>query len=151
MLFLPSKDEFLIFPFSMEFARRQIISELTLTSTRDKKFIGWIEGEKFRISKKLARPDNFSPVLKGTIEESSKGIIIVVKYRLMFSTKLFLLFWSIILLFLSIFFILQYDAFLYGVIAMATGVINYLIVYVNFKKQVRISHDLFINMLDPQA
>lgn len=151
-MLLPAKDEFLIFPFSQEYALRQLLNELALKpSDRDKKFTGWIEGDKFRLSKKLSRPDNFSPVIKGTIESSSKGIIVVVKYRLMFSTKVFLVFWSVLLLFLSIFFILQYNAILYGVIAMAMGIINYLIVYINFKKQVKISHDLFINVLDPKS
>jgi hypothetical protein len=152
MLFLPAKDEFLIFPFSKEYARRQLKDELALSSSdKNKKFVGWIEGENFRICKKLSRPDNFSPVLKGTIDASSKGIIIVIKYRLMFSTKMFLLFWSLLLLFLSLFFILQYNAILYGIIALAMGIINYLIVYINFRKQVKVSHDLFINVLDPQS
>lgn len=151
MIFFPAKDEFLIFPISREHALRRLINELTLPAGAEKKFIGWVEGDQFNISKKLDRPDNFVPVIKGSIDSSSKGIIIILKYRLMFSTKMFLLMWTVILLFLSLFFTLKYNAYLYGTLALGVGVLNYLIVYFNFRKQVRISHDLLINVLNTSA
>ena len=152
MYFLPAKDEFLIFPFSKEYALRQLSSQLAQSrADKYKTFVGLVEGDRFRICKRLTRPDNFTPIMNGIIETSSKGIIILIKYRLLFSTKIFLIFWSLLLLFLALFFILQYNITLYGVIAIGMGIINYLIVYFNFHKQVRISHDLLINVLDPQS
>lgn len=150
MFFFPAKDEFLIYPFSKEYVQGQLMHQLTLPENK-KVFIGWLEGDKFKISKKLIRPDNFVPVIQGFIEASSKGVIIILKYRLMYSTKMFLLFWSLILLFLSLFFTFRYEVYLYGIISLGVGVLNYLIVYFNFRKQVHISHDLFINILNTNS
>lgn len=147
MLLIPAKDELLVFSLTKEQVQDRLIEELA-QSASEKGFIGWLEGENFQISRKLSRPDNFSPLLKGIIDSTSKGSIIFMNYRLMFSTRMFLIFWSVILLLLSLFFILKYNAYLYGAIAFGVGVFNYVIVYFNFKKQIRISREQFINMMN---
>ena len=148
MIFFPSKSEFLILPLTRDEIQRKLQQELTLSkNAQSQRFVGWIEGDKFQISMKLSRPNNYVPLMIGSIDSSSKDSIIFLKYQLMFSTKLFLGLWSIILLFLAFFFSLKFHEHLYALIAFVLGVINYLIVYYNFRKQLKISHDLFVQMM----
>lgn len=111
-------------------------------------FNGWIKRNEFKIFRRLKSPENFLPLIKGSIEETSKGCLIFLRYSLFFSSNFFLVFWSVVTLFMSIFFIVAYDKVIYAVISLVLGVGNYAIAMANFNIQVKKSSEVLRNLLD---
>ncbi len=105
-------------------------------------FNGWVKKDKFSISLKVARPQNFLPVMNGTIEETSTGSIIFVKYRMFPTSATFLVFWSVVTLLMAVFFG-YIGRYTFLVLSVALGVINYVVAVANFKIQVRRSSRIF--------
>ena len=56
------------------------------------KFIGRIHDEGFQIHRRLKHPENYLPLIKGSLEQTSKGCLIFIEYKLIFSTRLFMVF-----------------------------------------------------------
>ena len=61
-------------------------------------FNGQVEKQSFRLSQKIARPNNFLPFIVGTLEPTSQGCLLFVQYRLFTMTLAFLMFWLIVTL-----------------------------------------------------
>lgn len=149
MIFIPSKNETLVLPFDHPTVLHKLMKNIdSVGDQRLMVFNGWIKTNTFKITQKIKRPDNFIPVVDGLIESSTKGSIIFLRYRLLFSTKMFLIFWSVLLLLLAIFFGVEKDSYYYAAIALLVGVVNYLIVYMNFKKKVKTTHELLLKVLE---
>lgn len=149
MILIPAKDETIVLPIDFITVFNKLVNQIDMDNGNPNKlFNGRINNNIFKISQKIKRPDNYIPLIIGKIEETSKGSIIFLKYRLMFSTKMFLIFWSVILILLTLFFSIMYEAYLYAGIAAVLGGINYAIVYYNFKKKVKINHELLIKLLE---
>ncbi|WP_017731156.1 hypothetical protein [Nafulsella turpanensis] len=102
-------------------------------------FNGWLKEGRFRISRKVSHPENFLPLMSGRIEGTSVGSILFVRYRMFSSVVMFLIFWSLICLLLSLFFLLVHQETLYALLSFGLGVINYVISTKNFFLQVRSS------------
>ncbi|MGK7391527.1 MAG: hypothetical protein ACNS60_14325 [Candidatus Cyclobacteriaceae bacterium M2_1C_046] len=148
MILIPAKEETLVLPYSYEKVILRISLHLdTQGDQPEKTFNGWIKPTTFKIIQKVRRPDNYIPLIIGKIEPTSKGCILFIKYRLLYSTRMFLVFWSILLILLSLFFGLEHKVYLYASLALGIGILNYLIVYFNFKKKVKISHELLLKVL----
>lgn len=111
-------------------------------------FNGWINNRRFKISRRLKSPENFLPLIKGTVEETSMGSLIFLRYSLFFSSNFFLVFWSVVTLFLSFFFLIFYDKALYALIAIVLGLGNYVIAMANFSMQVKKSSQLLRKTLN---
>lgn len=157
MIVLPFKRETIVLPFSAEEVEQKlwlhifpIRSEAIMPMKEDSDFLfnGWIEKRKFSISRKIKNPENFLTLIKGEIEETSLGSLVFVQYSLFFSSNLFLIFWSIVTLFLTFFFIAFYNILLYALIAFFIGVINYMIALANFNIQVKKSRALLLEILN---
>lgn len=99
-------------------------------------FNGWVEDNKFRISKRISHPDNFLPIIEGHIEATSSGSIVFLSFKMFFSALLMLMFWTIISLLLAIFFLFIYHEPIYASIALAVGLIQYTVALLNFNRQV---------------
>lgn len=110
-------------------------------------FNGWVKNRKFRISRKLKYPEAFLPILKGLIEESSTGSIVLIKYRLFFGTAIFVVFWTIVTLLIGLYFLLVEQIYLYALISVAVGLGNYLITTVSFYTQVKKTSELINKLL----
>lgn len=102
-------------------------------------FNGWVKETRFRISRKVRHPENFLPIIIGDIEGTSTGSILFIRYRLFFSSALFLIFWSAISLLLCLFFLLVHKQYIYAFIALSLGILNYVIATKNFHLQIRSS------------
>lgn len=111
-------------------------------------FNGWVRNNKFKLSRKVRSPENFLPIIHGRIEETSLGSLVFVQYSLFFSSNFFLVFWSVVTLLLTIFFIVFHDMVLYGAIAFGVGVSNYIIALANFNIQVKKSSQLLLKVLN---
>lgn len=101
------------------------------------KFNGWVKNEKFRISRQIKAPENFLPIICGTIEATSSGSILLVRYKMFFSSKVFLIFWSITTLLITLFFLISYKIYIYAFLSFSIGIVNYAIAIVNFNIQVK--------------
>lgn len=111
-------------------------------------FQGLIADDHFRISQNLRHPNNFVPLIEGTLDETSHGSIIYIKYKLFFSSVMFLVFWTFITIGAGAFLIFVNSNIWYAALAFGLGGLNYLIVILNFNKQVRISHNLLLEKLN---
>lgn len=116
---------------------------MPITGEEDFLFNGWVKEGKFRISKKVKHPENYLPLIIGSIEGTSRDSLVFIKYVLFPSSRMFLVFWSVVALLLALFFIHIHDQFLYGLVALAGGIGNYLITMVNFNRQVEESRKVF--------
>jgi len=100
-------------------------------------FNGTWDKERFSISLILKISNNFIPIIAGNILTSEEGILIKLKYELFPATKRLLLFWTVLSLLITIFFIGVYQAWLYGSISFAFCIVNYILCNENFKIQTR--------------
>lgn len=157
MIGLPLKKEILVLSLSAEDVEQLLwfntlpITEGMLMPAREEEdflFNGWVKDRKFKLSRKVKSPENFLPIIKGNIEETSLGSLVFVQYSLFFGSNFFLIFWSVVTLFLTVFFIAFYNMMLYGLIAFGVGVSNYAIAVANFNIQVRKSSKLLHNVLN---
>jgi hypothetical protein len=115
---------------------------------RNAVFQGLIADDHFRISQSLRHPNNFVPMIEGHLDETSHGSIIFIKYKLFFSSVMFLVFWTFITLGAGAFLIFSNENLWYAGLAFFLGALNYLIVILNFNKQVVISHNLLLDKLN---
>lgn len=107
-------------------------------------FNGYIHTSGFTISRRVSYPENALPLVKGQIEKTSLGCIIHLHYRPFVSSMLFLGFWLLVALALGLFFWLVKDNLPYALIAFAALPVNYLIIVINFNRQVkRTNEDLY--------
>jgi hypothetical protein len=106
---------------------------------QDFKFNGWVKGDRFRLSRKIKRANNFLPIMSGRIETTSMGSIIFINYQLFFSTTVFLVFWSAITLLFSLYFFVYEQIYINAAASLLLGIVNYVVAVMNFKKEVRIS------------
>lgn len=157
MVGLPLKDETIVLALTAEEVEEVLwfhtypVEEGALMPEKpeiDFLFNGWVRHKKFKLSKKIRSPENFLPIIKGRIEETSLGSLVFVQYSLFFSSNFFLIFWTFVTLFLSIFFIAFYDMMLYSAIAFGLGVSNYVIALANFNIQVKKSSKVLHKVLN---
>jgi hypothetical protein len=113
-------------------------------------FNGIIRQNGFRISKIIDRGDTFLPLLLGTIEETPRGCILFLRYRLFPGALFFLGFWSVILLATAAFYVWVTPNYLYATIAVTLTILNYLIAILLFNRQVKNSRGIFYNLLNFQ-
>lgn len=112
------------------------------------KFNGWVKEERFRISLRVHRANNYLPLIAGEIESTSGGSILFVDYRLFPTTRMMLLLWTMLLILGSLIFSYQTK----NVVILAGGtaaiVLIHAIVWSNFKLQLDITrkalHDLLM-------
>jgi len=150
MNFVPYYFETLVLPFPSEEVF-DIINLNTITrhasqEYKDQLFIGSISKRKFRIYERLNRPDNFLPVIRGRIESTSKGCIIFTSYNLLFSTALFLSFWTIVTLFLFILFLFEFNQILYAALSLLACILNYVFASNQFNRKVKKSRETFYSL-----
>lgn len=106
-------------------------------------FYGSVGANGFRLSRAIDKGDNFLPLVIGTVEDTPRGSIIFVRYRLFASTLFFLWFWTAILLCFSIFFFLVFQQSLQGGVCLFLMVVNYALVVFFFHRQLGTSKKLF--------
>lgn len=115
---------------------------------RSLKFNGWVKEERFRISLRVHRANNYLPLVAGEIESTSGGSILFVDYRLFPTTRMMLLLWTLLLILGSLISSYQTKNVLYLAGGAAAIVLIHAIVWSNFKLQLDITrkalHDLLM-------
>jgi hypothetical protein len=146
---LPTHHETLVLPIGVE----EVIMRLSETTSNQVEperkiyFNGWVKEDRFRISIRQRRPSNYIPIVKGDIEYTSRGSIIFMTYRLLPAVRLFLIFWTLLILSGSIFIGFQYANIVYPLSGLAILALIHLIVWSNFKLQLKLTRELILETL----
>lgn len=146
MQLLPYRQETFVLPYAADEAIRRLhprtrpVEEgIQFSKLEERSFLfnGLVLENRFRISRRVQKPENFLPLLVGSFESTSVGSLLFVRYRLFFSTAMYLVFWTVICLLLSLFFLIFHQAWLYAAIAFGTGCVQYVVAIKNFSFQVK--------------
>lgn len=111
-------------------------------------FNGKVEKESFRLSLAINKPDSFLPLILGKIEDTPKGCILFLRYRLFPSSTFFLGFWTVVTLGLALVFGLVSQKPVYAGISLLVAIGNYFFAWSYFKRKIKISQEIFHEMLN---
>ena len=111
-------------------------------------FVGKVTDTGFNISRYLSRPENFMPQIQGTIESTNQGSILFLKYTLQFSSRMFVIFWTITTLMFALFLWYIHTRWHLGAISLAVLVLNIVFTHISFQRQYRISREALLRVLD---
>ena len=142
--FLPHATETLVVALGQEevtdrLARATTQQFLTQNEVRSNAilFTGHVQENSFRLSLKITRPNNFIPLVHGTVAPTSAGCIVFLTYSLFPTTRMFLSFWILFTILAGIFTAHQYNNLLTGFTAGAIAVAILLIAQANFRIQLK--------------
>lgn len=149
---LPSHDETLVLPLSAEevFAKFSSVTRNDLAAVQDKSilFSGWVKADRFRVSVKINRPNNFLALIKGRIESTSSGSLVFLEYQLFPTTRLLVTFWLLFTFLFTAIVSFQFSSYFYLFSGLAVGVGIYLITWSNFKIQRNIAREILLRILE---
>jgi len=111
------------------------------------RFSGWVQENRFRISLKISKPNNYIPLVVGKIETTSSGCLVFVSYKLFPVTKMFLIFWSLFITLVGILASYQYQSLLYAVGSLLILVIIHWVTWSNFKIQLKLTRQTLLEVL----
>lgn len=152
----PTEQETLVLPLSAREVARRLQDATQPRGSSDALFKpyqteylfnGRVDARSFRLSRKIARPNNFLPFITGTIAPTSQGCLVFVRYRLFAVTLLFLAFWSVVTIGFALYLTVYERLYHYAALSLGVGVVNYVVAVLNFKKQVKISYRLLLKVL----
>lgn len=103
--------------------------------TENPVFNGSIEGDSFRLSQVVSYSHNALPLATGTVEDTSRGSIIFLHLRLFPAAMLYLIFFSILALFVGFVFLILSKSPAALAIALSITLANYLILNANFHRK----------------
>ena len=110
-------------------------------------FSGWAQKYKFRIALKVNRPNSFLPLAIGKAEKTSSGCLLFVTYQLFPSMRMFLIFWSLLLLIIGLVAAHQYHSVIYFIAAMPLLAFIYWVVWSNFNIQLKFTREAILKIL----
>lgn len=111
-------------------------------------FNGSLEKSGFRISLFISRADSFLPLIKGRIESTPSGSILFLEYSLFPGSVFFLGFWTILTVVLALIFILLVGKPYLAMISVSSGIANYWFAWAHFKRKIKISQGIFLDLLN---
>lgn len=114
---------------------------------KDFLFNGLWYSETFSISLKLKTPNNFIPIIHGSCINSDEGTLIQLTYQMFPATKRLLMFWTVLTVLITLFFIVLYQAWMYGAISFGFCLVNFILSRENFKTQLNKSKRMLDKML----
>lgn len=151
----------LLFPFQEKtlvssFTKKEVLSKIARRTKLIKGervptsplFNGYFKDGKFRLSLLVRSSQNHLPLVKGEIEDTSRGSIVFLRLTLFPAAKLYLIFFSVLALVIGlIFLLLSHDPYI-GVGAFGVGVLNYLILTINFRRRAKETIAALEDLLD---
>lgn len=155
MMLWPQYQETFVLPYQAEEAQRLLSGKvrMALQLSRRKKrnmvFIGRVDDGRFSLSPIVRSSPAFSPYIFGSIESTSKGCIVWVRYRLLVEAQMFLILWMAICAGLVLFFILLYQAYLSALLSGLFGASNYLITMGVFRLHLKRSREEINRIFNP--
>ena len=111
-------------------------------------FVGKVTEDGFNITRYLNRAENFMPQIQGSIESSKKGSILFLKYSLQFSSRMFVVFWTITTLMFALFLWYIHTKWQLGAISLAVLIFNVAFTHISFHRQYLRSRKALMRVLD---
>lgn len=108
---------------------------------------GWIKDDRFQLMVRQRRPNSFMPLVDGRIDPTSNGCLIFLRYRLIPSTRMYLVAWTLITLVTGIFLGIHHNNIMLGVTSIVIIALIYGIAWANFIIHHRPLHDIIIRVL----
>ncbi len=148
---LPQTTEtFVVAHHAEEVARR--LSQITSARLANVKgspqvLAGWVHDDKFQLVVRNRRLNSFMPVAEGTIESTSSGCIIFLRYRLMPMTRIYLVLWSAIALISGLILGFYYKDVFLALTAVGILILIHSIAWANFRLHHKPLHDIIFNVL----
>lgn len=152
----PNEQETLVLSASASEVVHRLLKVTQLPTTREELsqsdssvtlFNGRVEEHSFRLSQKITRPNNFLPFIVGSIESTSQGCLLFVRYRLFTMTLAFLIFWLITTFGFGWYLAWYERLYHYAALSVGVGLANYGVALLNFRRQVGISRRLLREIL----
>jgi len=97
---------------------------------------GWVKPKSFKVSRRVKQPENFLPLVHGSIEATSAGCLVFMRYRLFPAAVWYLSFVCAVSLLLTFFFLFVHNKPWLAIAALAFGIGNYVLGLAVFKRQV---------------
>ena len=146
----PNDTETFVLPAGRDEILQQISNELNkpFRGFTGQNLTGWIEDSKFRLTIQLRRQHAFMPVVAGTVEKTSKGSIVFMRYSLFPGTRLLLLFWTIVVPLTAAFLSRRYENFWILGGAVLFIVFIYAIAWANFRLHMKTTRAVLHRILD---
>ncbi len=143
-MFFPEKKETIQLPVSPE-VFTGIFQKHVKTYNKDKTYIrqdanvlwGEISDSGFTISSLPKQPNEYTPEIIGTIEKASGGMKLFVIFRLSSASKKGLSIWTVFTTAFAVFFMINGQAYIYSLISLGLGIVNYILALEKFKLQTR--------------
>lgn len=141
MLLFPYQERTLVSSYSKDeviskIARRtQILKDQMITDTP--LFNGNFTDGHFRISLFVRYSQNYLPLVRGRVEDTSLGSILFLELRLFPAAKLYLIISSLMSVMIGLVFLLLSGALEAALTAFFIGVANYLILAINFRRKAK--------------
>jgi hypothetical protein len=145
---LPAYHETIVLPLAAEVVFERLASRTSnqLPLTSEILFSGWVQADRFRISLRQRRPGNYAPIISGQIETTSSGCILFVDYKLMPSMRVFIVFWTMLLILGSLIAGLQFKNIAYTLTGFAFISFIYWVAWSNFKLQIKPAHKALLSL-----
>lgn len=151
-MILPVRRETLIIPEQREAVLKRLRANTGAARRSDpdnKTFMGRVKENQIQISLQVNRPENFIPQISGVFEETSTGCILFLKYTLLFSSRMFVIFWSLTSLFFAIGLWYFNSNFWLAMGATVALAMNIIVTHANFQRQYKRSrqklHEILYN------
>ncbi|MDN4166798.1 hypothetical protein QWY31_14900 [Cytophagales bacterium LB-30] len=154
-MLLPIKNEMLVLPYEAPLVcgrllarTRKVEKEYVEQAHEGHWFHGWIGSNfRFTISRRTKHVEHFLPLISGSIEPTSKGCIVFIRYRLFFGTRLLLFLWLLVTGSMALLFTFQEKNLLYASICGFSGLLYFVFLRINFymqcKKDQKLLHQTF--------
>ena len=111
-------------------------------------FNGSLGKDRFRISLMINKADSFLPLIKGKIESTPSGSIVFLDYSLFPGSVFFLGFWTAVSVLLGMVFGFLVDKQVFALLSILLGIGNYWFAWSHFKRKIKISQGIFLNLLN---
>jgi hypothetical protein len=140
--FFPTLSETIVLSITAE----EVVERIG-TGIEAQQLFGSAQRDEFQLTAKTLRPTQFQPLMKGAIEESSRGCIILLTYHLLLSTRLYLSFWGVIVMLASIAIGWNTRSLIYTGVGPVLILIIGLIVRSNLKLQSEMARQVLLDQL----
>lgn len=110
-------------------------------------FTGKVSESGFRISSTIPAPQNAIPLAVGTIENTTKGSILFIRFQLFPAAKLYLNFSSGMCLFIAMAMAFLFNEYAASLAALFAAVLNYVVLVINFNRKVKVMLGQFEEIL----
>lgn len=146
MQFFPTISQTLVLPFPKEDVFRRL-RNVTLEpgyvdDEGECQFNGKVSENSFSLSRKVDYGNNSLPLVKGKIESTKSGSLVLVEYHLFPAAKTMVKFTTLITLFAAGFFLSVLNIRLYGFLVIGFQTLHLMVIWLGFRKEVRKCKDV---------